>query len=261
MLFSEVERVIYKKNPLIEVVCQLRFPTILKIPQEPPVEFQERIRKLFPIFREKAGTGIQIPQEITALIPTEVASSLRDQPAYEFATSDDQWVVSLTRDFLALTCRNYERWEEFRQQLVKPLQALNDIYAPAFFTRIGLRYQNVIQRSVLDIEDIEWSQLVNPVLASFLGHTEFEDAVEDTTLVTLLELEEMAGKVRNRSGLVKMNQTREICFLIDNDFFKEGKEDLENGIDIIDNFNRKNHNFFRWCITSKLHRILEPESI
>jgi hypothetical protein len=43
--FPESERIIYAKNPLESVICQLRFPAILKISSEPPVEFQETLRK------------------------------------------------------------------------------------------------------------------------------------------------------------------------------------------------------------------------
>ena len=48
MLFPPTQRVIYHENPLVEVVCQFRFPTILKIDAEIPVAFQEAVRSTFP---------------------------------------------------------------------------------------------------------------------------------------------------------------------------------------------------------------------
>ena len=50
MNLPEYERVIYERNPLIQVVCQLRFPTILKIAHQEPVEFQDEIRFQYPLF-------------------------------------------------------------------------------------------------------------------------------------------------------------------------------------------------------------------
>jgi hypothetical protein len=41
---KDYPRVIYKRNPIIGVVCELRFPPILRIAAEPPVAFQEWIR-------------------------------------------------------------------------------------------------------------------------------------------------------------------------------------------------------------------------
>ena len=48
----ETKRVRYEKSPLVEVIFQLRFPTILSINAVQPVEFQELIRKEFPFYEE-----------------------------------------------------------------------------------------------------------------------------------------------------------------------------------------------------------------
>ncbi len=53
MPFPEVQRVIYRKNPLEQVICQFRFPAILRIDTETPADFQERIRNDFPQFAEQ----------------------------------------------------------------------------------------------------------------------------------------------------------------------------------------------------------------
>ena len=59
MPFPETsQKIIYKKNPLDRVICQLRFPPILKIDTELPDKFQESIRNDFPEFQEKEGPAI-----------------------------------------------------------------------------------------------------------------------------------------------------------------------------------------------------------
>jgi hypothetical protein len=40
MEFPEAERVIYSRNPLAEVACQLRFPRILALDERIPADFQ-----------------------------------------------------------------------------------------------------------------------------------------------------------------------------------------------------------------------------
>ena len=47
-MFLECERVRYAKPQLLEVICQLRFPTILSISAKEPAEFQELIRSEYP---------------------------------------------------------------------------------------------------------------------------------------------------------------------------------------------------------------------
>ena len=48
MLFAEYQRFRYARPQLMEVICQLRFPTILAIGAQEPAAFQEAIRQDFP---------------------------------------------------------------------------------------------------------------------------------------------------------------------------------------------------------------------
>ena len=48
MLFAQYERYQYARPPLVEVICQLRFPTILAIGAQEPAAFQEAVRRDFP---------------------------------------------------------------------------------------------------------------------------------------------------------------------------------------------------------------------
>ncbi|MBL8785507.1 MAG: TIGR04255 family protein, partial [Deltaproteobacteria bacterium] len=48
----ESPRVIYASNPLADVICQVRFPRILRIDNELPADFQDAIRGQFPHFAE-----------------------------------------------------------------------------------------------------------------------------------------------------------------------------------------------------------------
>ena len=47
-MFSNQPRKIYRRNQLIEVICQLRFPEILKIEAHEPADFQDAIRQAYP---------------------------------------------------------------------------------------------------------------------------------------------------------------------------------------------------------------------
>ena len=48
MLLSDHPHPHYEKTLAHEVICQLRFPTILTINNVEPADFQERIREDFP---------------------------------------------------------------------------------------------------------------------------------------------------------------------------------------------------------------------
>ena len=47
-MFSQEERCIYGRNQIMEVICQLRFPDILRIEAQEPFEFQDAVRGAYP---------------------------------------------------------------------------------------------------------------------------------------------------------------------------------------------------------------------
>src|SRR5260370_11840309 len=133
--FPDSERIIYTKNPIESVMCQFRFPDILKISSEPPADFQEALRKDFPLFRDvpplTVGTGL--PPELSTIVSKLMP--LPSSKAYELTSENGAWQITLTQDSLALLCKTYRRWEEFKTHLQKALDFLLIFYHLSFLTR------------------------------------------------------------------------------------------------------------------------------
>ena len=148
MAFPDAERVIYDKNPLVEVICQLRFPPVLRIDVDPPAAFQERVRADYPFYELKSAVQFPagVPPEIAQLVGAGLPFA--GQKWHEFASQDRAWDLKLSREFISLACRSYTRWEDFRQRLAGAFEALMTQYRPSFVTRIGLRYQDIIRRAL-----------------------------------------------------------------------------------------------------------------
>lgn len=263
--FPESERVVYARNPLIEVICQLRFPPILRIATEPPAAFQEQVRGEYPLLSEKLP---EVNFDVPAGMPPAIASILkagfptRKLIGYDFASADEKWKVSLTQDFLSLSTKQYSRWEDFRKHLQGPLKALIAVYAPAFFARIGLRYQDLIQRSRLDLPlATKWSELIKPHMAGVHAVPELEGHIEESVGQLLIKLPKFNGKVRVNYGIVQTQDTRENCFLIDSDYHTEERTKTDAVDGILNYFNRQSGKFFRWCIEDRLKAALEPQAL
>jgi len=256
--FSDTPRVVYKQNPLEAVICQLRFPAILKISSESPVDFQEPLRKSYPLFREvpplDVGTGL--PPELSAIMGKLMP--LPGSKAYELTSEDGAWQITLTQESLALQCKKYRRWEEFRAQLETALVLLLQIYEPSFFSRIGLRYRDVIARRSLQLDGVAWRELLSPKLASEF-HTEISDSVEGSWHQLSLRLQGDAAKVTLQHGLG--NKGGEICYIIDSDFYTAERTGAQNATGILNYFNRQSGRLFRWCIADRLHHAMEPDPI
>jgi uncharacterized protein (TIGR04255 family) len=262
MLFPDSPRVVYERNPLAEVICQLRFPAILRIETEPPAAFQERIRGMFPLFKESAVLDLVggLPPELSRFFSAPLPLPSRPV-AYEFTSVDGFWTAHLGRESLGLTCRRYERWEGFRDRLDAPLRALLETYGPAFFSRIGLRYRDVIRRSVLGLQDVPWGELLNRNLAGPLGLPDLAPQVTQVSQAVVFNIPDDRGQVRMLHGLGTDATSGEPCYMIDCDLYDETNTETANAFGKLNSFNRLAGRLFRWCITERLHRAMGPSPI
>lgn len=260
-LFPRVERVIYQKAPLVEVVCQVRFPTDLSIETQAPVDFQKRIRGLFPILTTKK-------QAFLSTVPPEVAKAFEavmppgaNKTIWQFKTEDDTHALELLKDNLTLMSHAYRRWEEFFHLFNESLRTLIELYNPPFFTRVGLRYRNMIQRSKLGLKDARWSSILKPYILGELGEPGIDETQASEVARTLvLQLPEKGASVRLQHGFAMLEGCDEKSYLIDCDFFVERTE-VTNVEDVLGYFHNNAASYFRWCIEKPLHDALEPRSI
>ena len=251
-MFPETPRVIYRKKPS-EVFCQLRFPAILRIDAEVPAAFQESIRAYYPNYQEKSKFGVP-------MLEFPIAAKL-----YEFNSSDNLWSVLLDRDTLTVTTRAYERWEHFKDRFDLPFQALCDKYHPVHFSRIGLRYRDMICRNKLDLIGVAWSELLNPQIACEFASPEICDHIEQ--LVHQVVIRDGKKQIFLQHGLAPpvfqqhgLAQPDPESYVIDSDFSVEDETRTDDVQTLLEGFNGEARRLFRWCITERLHKALEPES-
>jgi len=265
-LFGDSPRVKYRDNPLIQVICQLKFPTILKIQAEAPALFQDKIRGVYPLFQPPQAimTDVQLPPELLKLLTADLANSGLEQP-YEFSTVDKSWTVSLGKDFVALNTAKYQTWEEFHERLLNVVEALVSAYLPAFFTRVGLRYRNNIVRSVVGLDGVPWAELLRPEIAGPLLNEMIASNLDRYGQEMLVKLPEFEAKLHFRHGLVRLPDVDESCYAMDADFFTEPNtgrnKEIANAEELLNYFNGEAGRLFRACISPRLHEALGPAAI
>jgi uncharacterized protein (TIGR04255 family) len=262
-LFPPSPRVIYERAPLIQVAAQLRFPPILKIEGQAPADFQERIRDIFPLFEKPPAFVLpQLPQ--MPPLPPEIARIIGAQiggTSYQFLTENRQTTVSLTTDTISLSTSSYVHWEQFREQFRGPMTALSEIYRPAFFSRVGLRYIDAIDRDSLGIRDRRWSELFRPELLGELALRPFEDHLETVGRSIRVKIPDGTGSVLLRHGLGTVQGTQALSYVIDFDLFKDTRTEVNDAGNLLDHFNQLGGRAFRWCITDTLRDALRPRPV
>jgi uncharacterized protein (TIGR04255 family) len=261
MPFPEVKRVLYRKSPLEQVVAQVRFPPILRIDAEIPAEFQEKVRKYFPNFSETSEWNFEFtqgPGEFPPELLRQVLQSAGNKN-YEFSSEEGQWKINLTRTFVALTTKKYSRWEEFKEKLKIPLGAVTAIYSPNHFSRVGLRYIDVIRRSSLNLEGVEWNELLKSYVSGILAAPEVGNYVRNFESKYEIKLSDEESAVRIITKLVKAKDNSEICYTIDSDFSNSQKTEIASALERLDYFNARASRLIQWCITERLHNAMEPQ--
>ena len=258
-MFSQEERCLYRKSTLAEVICQLRFPEILTIGANLPVDFQEAIREDYPQYSSR--------QEVAAprLTGTPGNLQVQNQPAtvnYQFTSADGKWKINLTNTFITLSCASYTCWEDFAAKLDKPLAAFIQIYRPAFFERVGLRYLNFISRKALELENVPFRELMMPC---WLGPLADEDVAEagSTRCSVDTELAIRGGcrvKIHAGPGRVKRNgqDDPEVKFIFDQDLYMPGNLPVNLSAGALQTLHAQAYSIFRGAITDEMHEAMEP---
>ena len=262
MALPDTDRVIYSRNPLAEVTAQLRFPPILRIEAEAPAQFQDGIRNHYPRYRQ-----VRAASQLPADIPPPVRNLIQGMGAaagpihHLFETQDRTSVATLSRESLSFKTTSYTRWETFRDQFERLRSTLEQIYRPASYGRVGLRYVNIIRRSILGIENVGWADLLNPSIGGGLTAQELGESIESASSELHCKLDGEDLFLRLRTGIALAEPAREKCFLIDSDFHTHEGTELANVTDTLNQLNRFAGNLFRWAIRERLRDALQPQPL
>lgn len=258
-MFYDCDRCLYRKNQLIEVICQLRFPTILSISAKEPAEFQEAIREDFPQYKRLLEQPAPKISGAPGSMRVEEAQKVTN---YQFLSENGRWKVNLTNSFIALATPSYTKWEDFAAQLDKVLAQFIPIYRPAYFERVGLRFINVISRKALDLDDLQFRDLIQPGYLGLLGE---EDVPERAFARAGQDIEmALSGgcrlKLHAGPGMLQRGQKKdeEVKFILDNDVFMTGKLHMEQCAPALQTVHLQADRIFRGAITQLLHEAMDP---
>ncbi|MCI8480792.1 MAG: TIGR04255 family protein [Oscillibacter sp.] len=255
MLFSDRPRAHYRNAPVHEVICQLRFPTILTINTAAPADLQEAVREEFPRYAQR--------QEARPPLPGGQAQS--PVVNYAFLSEDGAWKLSLTQDFIALSTLRYDGWESFAQRLDKPLASFIRLYRPAFFQRVGLRYINLISRERLGLVGTPWAELIAPAYVGPL----LEEDVREASVVgcgvdLVLKLDSScAAKIHAGPGMVKKAgagaaQDPEAKFVFDMDLSMGGSVSTALSAGALETLHGHAGRVFEGAVTDALREAMDP---
>lgn len=207
----------YERNPLVAVICQLRFDPILKIGTGVP-DFQDRIRQRFQLYEQREAKHVEVE------LPTGVR--VRKTVEHRFARRGEPTVVVLGDQGVALEYRDHQHREVLFRDAAMVFDALASTYQAVLPTRLGLRYVNTIHLETVARNlgrTVEWSDLLSD---GFLAIPEDLATLEGTRFASEITSAMPVGAMTLRYGLLH-DPTMGPVFRLDIDRYREGSFDVK----------------------------------
>lgn len=249
---ADIERVKYGNNPLVEVIYQLRFPTILSINASDPVQFQEEIKNDYPYYRK-------IVQE-NEIVVNDVKRTVISETNHEFVNEEKTTKVNLTSSFIAVSSLKYERWEVFREVVQSVKQIFEKLYTPPFYTRVGLRYKDIIDRTRFGLANKGWVDLIKPHVLGIIDQSN-QNCLQQWEVNSEYTFEGTDIATKKMLTLANKEGDPLPVMVFDCDYFKMGNISIDSVVDLSNNLHDKSSTFLRSAITEELHQAMNPQAL
>ena len=166
----------------------------------------------------------------------------------------------MTSSYIAFSTLNYSQWENFIGEIDRLIPIFEEIYAPRFYTRIGVRYKDVITRSKLGLDDRKWNELLQPHILGIMTR-DVEDGINSFVMESEYHNDKSNTNTKTHFELVRVNDERVTSFLIDCDYFYGENCSVQERKTISELLHEQSNSFIRNAITDELHNAMEPEDI
>ncbi len=209
-------------SPLVSVVAQARFSTVLKIDsREGIAPFQENMRADYPLFEEVTAHQLQIDMSGGAGAFKPVTTKV-----WRFSDAARSRTLSLSSDTVTLEARVYPGRAAFMARWATILERLEGAFAPGLVLRSGVRYLNRLHGSSLErLPDWIRENLIGVALPDLRGHV--------TQAISEANLKVEEGQLLLRWGILPPKSTidpallepiEDLSWILDIDIFSAAQQ-------------------------------------
>ncbi|MGO9754637.1 MAG: TIGR04255 family protein [Solirubrobacteraceae bacterium] len=250
-----------ERPPLAQVVCQVRFSSVLKLQREPEViPFQDAIRADYPRYTKTEAMSIVVT-------PAGVQQQPLGGTLYRFQDTSAAYTAVLSTDFIALETSGYVDIEDFASRVVALSKVIAEQYHPTEINRVGLRFINELRLGSTDPKS-EMLSAITPALLGPIGTAELAASTINMQQVFLLRGTGTSALVRhglNPEGGTTVDlgpgqfpgpEYADPFYLLDIDVFSERAVPFSvEGIDtLVRDFNENVRAVFAWAVNEEYRK-------
>lgn len=241
------EEVPLPNAPLVRVIAQVRFPTIVSIEDAKFIaSFQESLRHEYPILKTEKSLIIDLLN----------VENKRETNIWRFFDKEEKWRMTLSPEFLALESFDYKNRDDFFGRFETALNFLDQHIKPDSCERIGVRYIDQVKGTQFK----EIGKLVRPEVLDIYA-SDFAKYIDSSLRQTSCTFQSNV-KLTARYGVLGQNQTydpgsvapiAEPSWVLDLDVYSEERKEFKK--DSISakakDLSKYAYNFFRWTVTKE----------
>lgn len=229
----------HQRNYTRSVVCEFRFPTLLSLAgAEPPKSFVTALRRSYP--------KLELAKEVSIGLGDAMPSA----HSHILRSKNMSWTITLKKDSIALETSRYSFYKDLRERVEELLSAISPVIDTDYFTRIGLRYVNLV---VTDGKT-QLSEWINPVLVG-VTETGFNGISESAGRLGLhtegggcLLQHGIKAKESDQSHLEVSNSIPN--YILDIDSYREDVTSID-ALDVLDEMRQQAYSLFSWSLGPK----------
>lgn len=191
--------VILRKSPLVRVVAQVRFSSVLRIETREAVTlFQDKVRAAYPLFDQVTAQQLQF--DLSSGIPGIPSLRPVATSVWRFSNADRSMLLSLTSEMVTLEAKAYRGRSDFVPRWSEILTCLEQVFQPALALRAGIRYVNRLDKASLErLSDWVTPNLVGVALPEIRGYV--------TQAFSEASIKVVEGDLQLRWGILPANVT------------------------------------------------------
>lgn len=233
----------YKRSFVTQTICELKFPTLLELGgSHPPSKFVNALRKSYPTLDAGREVKINIGQGTTESMQAHIFRGLKPG-----------WVATLKHSSVAIEGNRYDGFPALKARVKQLIDAALPIIDSDVWTRVGLRFVNVVGNG----EDDPAEGWINPNLVSPLIGEQFEK-ISAFGGALQLGTDESGLLVRHQLQLTSNAQGAEITsvnYVLDIDSFRAGVPVAET-LDVLEELHVESFDAFDWALAEKARDFL-----